>query len=87
MFWLKLVVSLKPVGSRVGPLLQHFFDGQTLVQGLFMARHGNALACTHLTPVRCVQHWRIVRGIGPEVLEVPDFLGRSIRWSLAMVRA
>ena len=56
MFWITLVVSLGAVGTRVGPRLQQFSDGQPLVQGRLSARHGQALACTQFTSGQCVQN-------------------------------
>ena len=77
--WLTLVVSLGAVGARFGPQLQQFSDGQPLVQGLLADRHGQALACTHLTPVRCIQHWGIGRGTGPYIAAGSVFLGGLCR--------
>ena len=72
--FLILVVSVGEVGARVGPLLQQFSDGQPLVQGLFAARHGQALACTHFMPGQCVHHWGVVRGTVQLVTTGPVFL-------------
>ena len=66
-FFLTLLVSIGAVGSRVEPRLRQFSDGQLPVQGRLAARHGQALACTHLTPRQCVQHWVVVRGADPAV--------------------
>ena len=79
MFCITLVMGLGAVGALIGPRLQHFPDGQPLIQGKLAARNGHALAFTHFTPDRCVHHWGIVRGTGIAVLEGPNFLWPSRR--------
>ena len=74
-FLLTLVVILGAVGTRVGPRLQKFPDGQPLVQGQLANRNVQALDCMHFTPSRCIQHWGVVKGKGPEVTAGPVFLG------------
>ena len=49
-----LVVSLGTVGPLVGPYLWKLSDEKPLIQEKLLARHGQALACTHSTPCRCV---------------------------------
>ena len=71
MVWLTLVVRLGALGARVDPQLWKFYYGQPLVQGRLAAWHGQALACTHFTPGRCVQLWGIVRGTDPAVTAGP----------------
>ena len=69
------VVILGAVGPCVGPWLRKLSDGKPLVQGKLAARNGQALACTHFTPTRYVQHWVVVRGAGPAVAAGLMFLG------------
>ena len=75
MVLLKLVVSIGTVGFRVRPWLRKLSDGQPLVQVQLAVRHVQALAFTHLTLVRCVQHWGVMRNTGLAVMAVPIFLG------------
>ena len=74
MFSLTLVVNLCAVGACVGSRLRQFYDEQPLVQEQLATFHGHALACPHLTPGQCVQHWDIVRGTGLAVTVCPMFL-------------
>ena len=78
-FSITLVVSVGAVGSRVGPWLWQFSDGQPLVQGRLAAWHGHPLACMHFTPGRCIQHWVLVSGTDPAVTAGPMFLGAPCR--------
>ena len=75
MLSLTLVVTLGVVGARLGPQFWQFYNGQPLVQGRFLDRHGYTLACTHLMPGRCVQNLGVLGGTGPAVMTGPVFLG------------
>ena len=82
---LMLVVGLVVLWPHAGPWLRQLSYGQPLVQGRLAAWHEQALACTHFTPGRCVQHWGIMRGTCTVVAELPTLLGVPCRRRLSIV--